>query len=86
MYNLFEQAQLYLSPKDGYKHILMLRTGGRYRREANFFDADYNIQINDLLYFMQINGYEIIDVKISALSDTATVGYPTGYQTLIIYR
>jgi Muconolactone delta-isomerase. len=86
MPNIYEQAQQSLFQKDGTKHVLMMRTVGRYRRESSFFDSDYNYQINELLYFMQINGYEIIDIKVTVLNDIGSTGYPIGYQTMIIYR
>ena len=70
-----------LRNKDGNVHILLIETlvepGEKHKKE-------YNTKINDFLDDMQLNQYEILDVKLEISDNQSLAGF--SYKTVIIYK
>lgn len=75
-----------LVERDGMQHILMISSSGK-RHSQNFnIDEKYTIQINEILTYMQEEGYEIIDIKPNTIVGSGLGGDVHGFYTLIIYK
>lgn len=75
-----------LVERDGVQHILMISSSGK-RHSQNFnIDEKYTIQINEILTYMQEEGYEIIDIKPNVIVGSGLGGDVHGFYTLIIYK
>lgn len=70
-----------LRPKNGNTHILLIETivDNEYKQKQ-----EYMSKINDFLDFMQVNNYEILDVKLNIYAERSIAGY--SYETMVIYK
>lgn len=70
-----------LRAKDGNVHMVLIETivdfGEKQKKE-------YTSKINNFLDYMQMNRYEILDVKFNMQSERSLAG--TSYETMIIYK
>ena len=75
---VYEKTKLYLKPKDGKKHIILIHT---LVPNGNMPERIYTIRINEIIEYMQNEGYEITDIKLE-------IGGTQGlsYETLITYK
>lgn len=74
----YENLKEYLKPKDGKKHIILIHT---LVPNGNMPERIYTIRINEIIEYMQNEGYEITDIKLE-------IGGTQGlsYETLITYK
>lgn len=82
---LNKQLEQYLAPKDGFTHVVMIKTTNNWVGKENELDVDYTLEIDSILTKMQQKGYEIIDVKnsVAKLSAGSIAGW---FGTLITYK
>ena len=75
-----------LASKDGNKHVIMINSFSKFINE--FFGAEdkYTAQIDLIITKMQLDGYEILDIKFSSLQNQGVFGVNEGFHTLIIYK
>ncbi len=71
-------TEINLKPKDGNKHIILIHTG---ITNGNKPEIAYTEKVNEVIEFIQNEGYEILDIKLE-------IGGTQGlsYETLIVYR
>lgn len=84
--NTYERTKKYLSPKDGYIHVVMLNSFSRLGNQTLDCDDKYTTEINLIVSAMQMDGYEILDVKFNSITGQGLTGNRTGFNTLITYK
>ena len=66
--NIYEKSvKPHLKEKDGLTHIVMVNSFGKWINQAFGCEDKYTEQIDYILTSMQQDGYEIIDMKLTAL-------------------
>ncbi|SYW19519.1 hypothetical protein [Oenococcus oeni] len=83
--NFYEEISNNFQPKNGNKHILLLRTYAVWSNKSISVNNQYDSAVNDVLNKMQENGYEIISIEISPMIVTGN-GANEGTNTLITYK
>ena len=83
--DLYENVKQYLKHKDGMKHVIMLNTMSKSITNGLECENKYTIQNNNIIEAMQVDGYEIIDVKIDNTT-YQSMGNAFLIRTLIIYK
>lgn len=74
-----------LKEKDGNIHVVMVNSYSKFANGIFCCEDKYTTQIDEILSFMQADGYEIVDIKFSTIfRDQAAV--MQGYSTLIMYK
>ena len=75
-----------LQAHDGKLHAVMFKSFSKLGNEVFSCDEKYTKEINEILDLMQRDGYEIVDVKVSALANQGLTGQRDGFNTVILYR
>ena len=84
--SVYDNLKKYLVEKNGYKHILMINSFSKLYNQTFQCDDKYTTQINEIINSMQVDGYEIIDIKFMALPNQGLTKQMEGFNTLIIYK
>ena len=80
-----ETAKLLLKPRDGKLHVLMMNTWNTWGTTKFRIDDKYISEVDDVLSYMQDEGYEIVKIEHTSLSDGTGFGV-ISYTTLVTYR
>lgn len=80
-----ETAKLSLKPRDGKLHVLMMNTWNTWGTAKFRCDDKYIGEVDDVLSYMQDEGYEIVKIEHTSLSDGTGFGV-ISYTTLVTYR
>lgn len=83
---VYNQMKQNLSPKDGKVHIIMVNSFSKLGNQNFGVDEKYTTEIDSLLFSMQNDGYEIVDVKFNSISGQGLTGNRTGFNTVILYK
>lgn len=83
--NLSEQLERFLVPKDGLKHIALIKTFTK-NDGKNTLDVEYTLEINGAITVMQKMGYEILDISTSSFKAAGTAMNDGWINTLITYK
>ncbi|MFR1698753.1 MAG: hypothetical protein ACLSU9_10815 [Anaerovoracaceae bacterium] len=83
--SVYETAKKYLKPKDGKIHITMFDSSGKTFSQPFECESKYTTEIDTILFAMQEDGYEIVDIKISTDYIQGTIP-TTNFHTLIMYK
>lgn len=75
-----------LKEKDGAVHVVMVNSFSKWLNQNFGCESKYTTQIDEILMGMQIDGYEIIDIKFNSISGQGLTGQMEGYHTLIMYK
>ena len=78
-----------LKEKDGFTHVVMVNSFGKLANQNFMCEDKYSTEIDQILTLMQQDGYEIVDLKVTALQNQGrgTWGKDMeGYSTLIMYK
>lgn len=81
-----KEANKYIAPKDGNTHVLMITSFSKFGNQNFSVDGKFTGQINPILDGLQQNGYEIVDVKVSAIGNQGFSKGSTQFQTVILYK
>ena len=85
--NAYENSvKPHLKEKDGLTHIVMVNGFGKWINQAFGCEDKYTEQIDYILTSMQQDGYEIVDMKLTALQNQGVAGMMEGFNTLIMYK
>lgn len=84
--SVYDRMIPHLAEKDGLTHVIMINSFSKMR--IGYFDCDqkYTDEIDNLIYSMQRDGYQIVDVKFNSIPNRGTFGSRTGFNTLIVYK
>lgn len=75
-----------LSEKDGLTNVIMLNSFSKFLNQNFGVDDKYTSQINQIVTNMQLDGYEIVDIKINSIQNQGLSGTMEGFHTLITYK
>lgn len=75
-----------LRVKDGKVHVVMINSFSKWINQSFDCESKYTNQIDAILFLMQKDGYEIIDIKFNSLKNQGLSGEMEGFHTLIIYK
>lgn len=85
--NIYEkQIKPRLKAKDGYTHVVMVNSFSKWLNQNFGCEDKYTTQIDEILTAMQMDGYEIIDIKFNSIQGQGLTKQMEGYHTLIIYK
>ena len=84
--NIYQQTKKFLKPKDGNKHVVMINSYSKFINQIFSCDDKYTIQIDEILTYMQKDGYEICDIKLGVLQGQGIFNTMEGFYSLIIYK
>lgn len=76
----------YIRPKDGLVHVLMINSFSKWLNQTFECEDKYTTQIDTIVSMMQMDGYEIVDIKFNSIKNQGTSGDMDGFHTLIMYR
>lgn len=82
---VYADVKKYLKERDGNIHVVMVNSYSKLINGLFCCENKYTTQIDEILSFMQADGYEIVDIKFSTIfRDRAEI--MQGYSTLIMYK
>lgn len=84
--SVYETVRGYLKPKDGGVHVVMINSFSKFLNQNFGCEDKYTSQIDFILHCMQVDGYEILDVKFNSIQGQGLSGSSEGFHTLIMYR
>lgn len=84
--NVYARMRPYLAEKDGFVHIVMVNSFSKIGNQNFDCDTKYTTEMDSVLYAMQADGYEIVDVKFNSIDGQGLTGNRTGFNTVILYR
>lgn len=81
----YDKIKVYLQPKDGKVHIIMLSSS--YESSSGKLECNglYSVEIDSIINLMQDDGYEILDINFAHHS-FEQIRSTYGYDTLITYK
>ena len=80
------QIKPILKEKDGYTHIVMINSFSKWLNQNFGCEDKYTTQIDEIITAMQMDGYEIIDIKFNSIQGQGITKQMEGYPTLITYK
>lgn len=80
------EVKPFLKQRDGYTHVIMINSFGKWLNQNFGCENKYTTQIDEILVDMQKDGYEIVDIKLTALQNQGLTGQMEGFNTLILYK
>lgn len=82
----YSRMKPYLAKKDGNKHIIMVNSFSKLGNQNFDCDSKYTTEIDFILSAMQVDGYEILDIKFNSITGQGLTGNRTGFNTVILYK
>lgn len=84
--SVYEEVKKNLKPKDGKIHVVMVNSFSKWLNQTFGCEDKYTTQIDEIISNMQLDGYEIIDIKLNSIPNQGLTGQMEGFHTLITYK
>ena len=81
-----KEIKKFLKPKDGLTHLVMVNSFSKWINQNFGCEDKYTTQIDEIISSMQLDGYEIVDIKIDSLQNQGLSGSMEGFHTVILYK
>ncbi len=83
---VYQDMRQFLRPRDGMLHVVMVNSFSKFANQNFQCEDKYTTQIDSILYYMQCEGYQIVDIKFNSIQGQGITGSMEGFNTLIMYR
>lgn len=84
--SVYAKMKKHLVRKDGYIHVVMINSFSKFVNQNFECESKYTTQIDSIVTGMQLDGYEIVDIKFDSLKNQGLTGAMEGFHTLITYK